>query len=699
MLETKWKNLAALCLVFGLTLSASAANYHWTGGKADPNGLGYWDDPGNWDTYPTASDLAFLQELNSTVVVDDFDPNVAKVCKTLILAKQSPGDDNITLWVKSLDANGTGGVFTTNVVKMAQAGASNTQIIVDAGEFNCSNLRTLQGGSAGGSCFITVNGGVLNAGKLSLTEHAVEGQATLTVNGGLANVTGDLWMGQSPAEVFINLNGGELRVGGDFNTSDALILDISEGTLSLNGDQSDLIDQLVSSGQLTIDGTSAQRGGLFISYDADAGTTTVTSDPSLVDPNSAWNAIPLGFAVDVAPETTTLSWSAGDAAAAVGGHDVYFGMDPNAVENDGTDNALGAYQGRIDVNEIAIPVELMLGETYYWRVDQVASDSTIYKGSVWPFTVSGSLLVDNFEQYDNLDPNRIFDTWKDGYMIDPNNGMRVGYLDPNFAETVIVKQGLQSMPLIYDNKDGVVNSEAKRTFTDARNWTKYGAKSLSLMFRGDPINTFETVYVKINDTKIAYPLLADHLQTAQWKLWIIDLNDVPVDVDLTKVTSLAIGVDGAGSGTLYIDNIRLYGIEQNLIKNGDFSDGENGWTNTVNTNGAAATFEVVDEQGKWVITQTGTNHSQISLRQDVELIAGHEYTLTLDAKTEEVENQPIRFYTSFLKAISLSPVTQSYTQKELTWTQNVTGTIQVQIRLGDAFGTIWIDNVQIIDNN
>jgi len=57
--------------------------------------------------------------------------------------------------------------------------------------------------------------------------------------------------------------------------------------------------------------------------------------------------------------------------------------------------------------------------------------------------------------------------------------------------------------------------------------------------------------------------LAGHLQFAQWKPWIIDLNDVATD--LSSVTSLAIGVDGTGSGTLYVDNIRLYAQEAQLM--------------------------------------------------------------------------------------------------------------------------------------
>ena len=563
MLETKLKNLAVLCLVLGLTLSVPAANYNWTGGNADANGLGYWDDPGNWDTYPTASDQAFLQVPNSTVVVDDYDPNIPKVCSNLILARTSPADDNITLWVKTFDGSGPGGVFSTGVIKMAQAGAQNTKIIVDAGELNVANLRTLQlGNSTGGSCFITVNGGVLNAGKLSLTEQALETQAALTVNGGLANVTGDLVMGAPPAVAHINLNGGELRVGGNFVVTDALVLDITDGVFVLEGDQSALIGQLVSRGQLTIAGNSAHRGGLFTTYNADAGTTTVTADPSLANPNNAYTPVPLNASVDVAPETATLSWSAGDSTAVAGGHDVYFSTDASAVESDGTDNALGAYLGRFDTAEAAVPEELMLSQTYYWRVDQIAEDASVYKGSVWSFTVSESVLVDDFESYDSLEPNEIWATWKDGVDV-ADNGIRVGHWDAPYVETTIVKQDTQSMPLFYDNNDVVLNSEAKRTFVGAQDWTDYGVKSLSLLFRGDPNNMFETVYIKINDVKIAYPLLATHLQFAQWKPWIIDLKDV--DTDLTSVTSLAIGVDGAGSGVIYIDDIRLYGQEAQLM--------------------------------------------------------------------------------------------------------------------------------------
>ena len=93
MFETKLKPLAILCLILGLTLAASAANRNWTGDNVvvDANGLGlgYWDDEGNWDTYPTSSDQAMLLTADTTIVVDDFDDvNVpVKECATLVLAR------------------------------------------------------------------------------------------------------------------------------------------------------------------------------------------------------------------------------------------------------------------------------------------------------------------------------------------------------------------------------------------------------------------------------------------------------------------------------------------------------------------------------------------------------------------------------------------------------------------------------------
>jgi hypothetical protein len=110
------------------------------------------------------------------------------------------------------------------------------------------------------------------------------------------------------------------------------------------------------------------------------------------------------------------------------------------------------------------------------------------------------------------------------------------------------------MPLKYDNTAKSF-SEAVRTFATAQNWTASGIKSLSLYFRGAADNGGQ-LYVKINSTKVAYSGNAGDLAKASWTVWNIDLSTVS---GLNKVTSLTIGIEGAGSkGIVYIDDIRLY---------------------------------------------------------------------------------------------------------------------------------------------
>ena len=82
-----------------------------------------------------------------------------------------------------------------------------------------------------------------------------------------------------------------------------------------------------------------------------------------------------------------------------------------------------------------------------------------------------------------------------------------------------------------------------------------GIEMLVVNFYGDTTNTGGPLYVKINDEKVTYPDSAD-LTAAQWHQWIIDLTQL--GTDLSAVTSLNIGIDGVGSGWIYVDDIALY---------------------------------------------------------------------------------------------------------------------------------------------
>ncbi|MFH1883412.1 MAG: hypothetical protein ABIL62_11955, partial [Planctomycetota bacterium] len=218
---------------------------------------------------------------------------------------------------------------------------------------------------------------------------------------------------------------------------------------------------------------------------------------SVFKPIQAYGANPSNRAVDV-KQTTTLSWKPGDYAAS---HQVYFGTDAEAVKNANTGSP--EYKGTRNLgSESYDPGKLEWDTTYYWRIDEVnnANPDSPWTGNLWSFTTANFLVVDDFESYNDLDPddpesNRIFNAWLDGYGI-PTNGSIVGYENPPFAEQTIVHSGSQSMPLSYDNSVGY--SEATLTLTYPRDWTEKGVNTLTIWFRGDSANAAETLYVALN---------------------------------------------------------------------------------------------------------------------------------------------------------------------------------------------------------
>jgi len=269
-----------------------------------------------------------------------------------------------------------------------------------------------------------------------------------------------------------------------------------------------------------------------------------------------------------APVGAVLTWRAGREAAE---HEVHLSTDQQAVINA---NALVT-----TVTEpVYDPMALDLNQSYYWRIDGVntVETPTMLPGSVWHFTTQEYLVVDDFEGYDD-DCKRIFFTWQDGLGhnggtdvpdcdVVPYNGNGTGSIVGNatspFAEQTLVHSGKQAMPLFYGNTSGAVTSEAKRSFATTQNWAQHSIKTLTVWFRGAAGNT-GTLYVKINNTKVSYDGDAADIQLG-WRAWNIDLS--ALNLNLESVTSLSIGVDGAGAeGTLLIDDLRLYPHDPQFI--------------------------------------------------------------------------------------------------------------------------------------
>ncbi|MFB0553777.1 MAG: PA14 domain-containing protein [Phycisphaerae bacterium] len=299
--------------------------------------------------------------------------------------------------------------------------------------------------------------------------------------------------------------------------------------------------------------------------DAFHGVETYKGDVwGFTTPGAVGSLMPSNGAQDVR-QTLILRWSPGDSAAS---HQVYFGTDKDAVQSANTGSP--EYKGSRDLgSESYDPGQLEWDSTYYWRVDGIdnANPDSPWVGLVWSFTTANFLIVDDFELYNDLDPadpesNRIFNTWIDGYGI-PTNGSIVGYENPPFAEQTIVHSGNQSMPFSYDNSVGY--SEAEMTLTSPRDWTEKGVNKLTIWFRGNSANAAETLYVALNGSAVVSHGNPNAAQITTWTEWNIDLQ-VFADqgVNLANVNTIALGLgnkknpQAGGSGTMYIDDIRLY---------------------------------------------------------------------------------------------------------------------------------------------
>ncbi len=201
-------------------------------------------------------------------------------------------------------------------------------------------------------------------------------------------------------------------------------------------------------------------------------------------PVKASSPSPRSGSVDVI-QHPILKWNAGQSAAS---HDVYFGMDQDAVRN--ATKSSPEYKGSKALgSESYDPGKLAWGVTYYWRVDEINTQNAAspWIGNVWSFTTADFLKIDDFESYTDNDAanEAIWQSWIDGFGV-ATNGSQVGYVLPPYAEQTIVHAGNQSMPLLYNNTAGVLISEATLTLKDARNWTEEGVDTLSIWFRGMP---------------------------------------------------------------------------------------------------------------------------------------------------------------------------------------------------------------------
>jgi hypothetical protein len=199
------------------------------------------------------------------------------------------------------------------------------------------------------------------------------------------------------------------------------------------------------------------------------------------EPNPDSGATDVSIGTIDEPIDVTLGFRAGREAAM---HDVYLSTDEQAVID-------GTAPVTTEIETSHGPLSLDVGQTYYWRVDEAneAETPATWQGDIWNFTTQEYFVIDDFEAYNDLNPddpnsNRIFLTWIGGD-VDPANGSQVGNDTLPFAELTVVHGGKQSMPYFYDNSVGYSEATVMLS-SQRRDWTKRGIGSLSLWFRGYP---------------------------------------------------------------------------------------------------------------------------------------------------------------------------------------------------------------------
>ncbi len=364
----KFTSLVLLFLVFLTTLagSARADDLLWT----NSSGNGLWTTAINWSpTYvPSNFDKAKINSLPGPLI----GAGMAAACQWLVLSDGASGALSMT--------GGTLYIFDP---------------VLDDSWFIIANNSSDTG-------TFTLDGGAVETGSGSDVFVGYKGQGTIHMKGGTFDIYGLLGIGYCDTGIttgrgYVYLDGGTITAA-DFQMASPAgctgLLDISGGTLIIDGDKTSLVTGYIADGRIiAYDGT----GIVAVDYDiTNPGKTTVRW---LIDPQKAMYPNPSHKAVDV-PLDANLSWTAGVGATS---HNVYFGT-----------TSPGTFQGNQDANSYNPPV-LDFNTTYYWRVDEVNEANTI-TGVVWKFTTTDGLAK-------NPDPGNgttgvVFDkvlNWTTGY--------------------------------------------------------------------------------------------------------------------------------------------------------------------------------------------------------------------------------------------------------------------------------------------
>ncbi|MDD5134417.1 MAG: hypothetical protein PHP01_03275 [Phycisphaerae bacterium] len=312
------------------TVTASppaSSTQDWTNGNGDR----LWRVAANWsgNAVPIGSDKAAIR--NDTILGPIIDSSTTAVANQVVLGDWSSTSDTLDI---------TGGTLTTN-------------------------SWMVLGYSAGNNGIFTVTGGNATVGENLIVGNS--GAGTVDITGGSITVVGTFAVAQLAGSTgTVLLDGGTINCAA-FTMATGSLMDVTAGTLIVDGDYTTTINTYLGNGWITAYGGS---GSLNVSFNVpNAGKTTVTATMPTNPPTKASNPNPPNSATGVAI-LPTLTWTAGTGASS---RDVYFG----------TSNPPAFRQNQTAVT--FSPGVLQNNTLYYWRIDEKNVQGTA-TGDVWSFT-------------------------------------------------------------------------------------------------------------------------------------------------------------------------------------------------------------------------------------------------------------------------------------------------------------------------
>ena len=353
----------------------ASAQIMWTDGGPDH----LWSTVANWGSsnIPTALDSVSIDSPEDTHC--EITDGITAECETLRVGNLS--------FITNLDISG--GSLT----------AAGAYVGVD---------------NSSGHGILNISGGLFSSGALQI---GWRGTGTLNMTGGTVELSGNLIVPGLTGTGTVNLNGGTINASDLRLTSDLGSLDITTGTLVLNGDDTATIQTDIDNGRLT---AYEGQGTLNVDYDVtNPGKTTLTATP-LLKPNPIDGG-------SLSPGQVELSWTLPDELlpgmpVTV---DVYFTDDLEALKNFTDPDAL-----RIVSNQSvsSVIVQTQPKTRYYWAIDTYyGPDILPVYGPIFSFFTDNQPPTVQFE-------TGLLTTW-----------LTDGTVDVNLGATVIDDGGLYSV--------------------------------------------------------------------------------------------------------------------------------------------------------------------------------------------------------------------------------------------------------------